>query len=337
MDELNSADAVVIGAGHSGCEAAKSIACEGFRTLLLNINLDAIALVSGDPLMNISGADVGLIDRIGIMERPVGMIERNMLVIDKREYFIYMKECMENIEHLQVKQAEATRIIEQNGGFVIRSRLGDEYRAKAVVICAGTFLKARCVYDGHKTPGGRHGEIASDDLCKNLEEMGYEFTDSAVSSSHVVRIARELEEECERIEIKYYCSKTNSKTTPKYCYLYKLEDDHSLLFVPLGVRSFEYYVSKYYSKKVPMKVFNSSIKRLEDKFLVMPTRAPYKVKYRVLKSKYFIGSNRELSVQGGMFFAGAMCGSTSIFQSIIDGITVGRDAVSYLKSKVKQF
>ncbi|MCL5985824.1 MAG: FAD-dependent oxidoreductase [Actinobacteria bacterium] len=337
MAELNRIDAVVIGAGHSGCETAKTIASEGFRTLLITINLDAIAIVSGSPLMNISRTDVMLIDKIGLLERPVGMIDENLFVIDNREYFIYMKECVENIEHLQVRQAEVTGIIKKNEEFVIRTRLGDEYRAKAVVICVGTFLKATCVFDGYKTSGGRHGEIASDDLCRSLEEIGYEFKDSAMLSSPVVRIARELEEKCKWMEVKYHCNKTNSKTTPKYCYLYKIDNDRSVLFVPLGVNTFEYCVSDYYFEKVSMDFFNSFIKKLEDKSLVTQTRAPYRVNHRALKREYLNENGSESSVHGGMFFAGSVCGTTGVFGSIMDGLAAGRDAVSYLRGKKNDF
>jgi tRNA U34 5-carboxymethylaminomethyl modifying enzyme MnmG/GidA len=333
MSELNSIDTVVIGAGHSGCEAARLIACKGYRTLLLTINLDAIALVSGNPLLDVSGANLKMMERIGITERPAGIVESSMMVIDRREYFICMKERMENVKNLRVRQAEATSIIEKNGIILIKTRLGDQYRAKAVVICAGTFLKARCIYDGYETPGGRHGEIASDDLCRSLEDMGFEFEERDVSSSPVVRIAGELKKKCEQIEIKYSYRHTNSKTTPIYCYLYKLDDNYSLLFVPLGVGNIEYYVSDNYYKNIPLDVFNKYIKKLEDKSLIMLTRPPYKVKYQVLKNKCFCGINREKSVHESIFFAGAVCGSTGILQSIMDGINAGMDAVNYIKSR----
>ena len=336
MDDIDSLDVVIIGGGHSGCEAANMIAGEGFRTLLITINLDTIALVPGSPLMDIPKTGLRLDEIADIIRRPIGKMEEKFIVIDKREYFIYMKNQIEGIRNLLVRQSEVTGIFEREENFIISTRLGEEYRSRVVVICTGTFLKAMCIYDGYKTTGGRHGEIAANDLFSSIKEIGYEFKKGFVSSSHVVKISRELEKESERLEIRYHHDQNNSKNKQKFGYKHKTGEGYSVLFVPLGICTDEYYVSSMPSENIRVDVFNDCIMKLIERDFIIPIRKPYKVTYNILKKEFFKNNNQESLIHSGMFFAGAVTGSTGIIQSIMSGITAGRSAVDYLKGNINR-
>ena len=187
-------DVVVIGAGHAGCEAALASARLGLETIVFTVSVDSIALMPCNP--NIGGSSKGhLVREIDALGGEMGknidktFIQSKMLnkskgpavhslraQADKSEYSREMRRVLENQDHLTVKQAEVTKILVEDGviqGVEIYS--GAKYMAKAVVLCTGTYLKARCIYGDVSNYTGPNGLQAANHLTDSLVENGIEM------------------------------------------------------------------------------------------------------------------------------------------------------------------
>lgn len=187
-------DVVVIGAGHAGCEAALASARLGLETIVFTVSVDSIALMPCNP--NIGGSSKGhLVREIDALGGEMGknidktFIQSKMLnkskgpavhslraQADKNEYSKEMRKTLENQEHLTIKQAEVTKIIVEDGviqGVEIYS--GAKYMAKAVVLCTGTYLKARCIYGDVSNYTGPNGLQAANYLTDSLKKNGIEM------------------------------------------------------------------------------------------------------------------------------------------------------------------
>ncbi len=186
-------DVIVIGGGHAGIEAALASARLGSKTAMFVLNADTIGQMSCNPAIGgiAKGIVVREIDALGgEMGRAIDMtgIQFKMLntrkgsavrspraQADKKRYREYMKKVCENQENLYIKQDEVVDIIINSKGMVegVKTRLGCEYRAKAVVVTTGTFL-AGTIYIGDKRiPGGRAGEPRSEGLADFYKRMGF--------------------------------------------------------------------------------------------------------------------------------------------------------------------
>ena len=152
-------DAIVVGAGHAGCEAALALARLKVKTLCLAISLDAVALMACNPA--IGGTSKGhLVREIDALGGQMGLttdecfIQSRMLNTakgpavhslrsqqDKQDYSALMKHILENQPNLTLKQAEVTKVLTENGEVIgVETSLGARYYAKAVVIATGIFL-----------------------------------------------------------------------------------------------------------------------------------------------------------------------------------------------------
>jgi len=188
MDEY---DVIVIGAGHAGCEAALASARLGRETLVLSINLEAIAMMACNP--SIGGTGKGhLVKEIDALGGEMGLnidksfIQSKMLNIgkgpavhslraqaDKNKYHIEMKKTLEAQENLDIKQGEAVDLIVENGsvcGVVLKT--GAAYRAKAVIIATGTFLRGKIFIGEWSFESGPNGLSPSIILADNLLKHG---------------------------------------------------------------------------------------------------------------------------------------------------------------------
>jgi len=184
-------DVIVVGAGHAGCEAALAPARMGLKTLMLSITLEAIAMMPCNPSIggtgkghlvreiDALGGEMGLnIDRTFIQSRMLNTakgpaVHSLRAQADKNLYHESMKKVIENTENLDMKQAEVTEILVEDGKVRgIITRTGALYKAKAVIIATGTFLRGKIFIGESSYYGGPNGMAASMDLADNLKEHG---------------------------------------------------------------------------------------------------------------------------------------------------------------------
>lgn len=186
-------DVIVIGAGHAGCEAALASARNGAGTLLISINMDSIALMPYSSTVggfgrgqlireiDVLGGEISKnIDKNYIHMRIIvstedPAIETMEAVVDKRRYFLSMKEVLENQDNLYLRQGLVAGIEEIGKKYNIYTSDGITYCCKSIVICTGTFLGAKIFWGGNTIEAGRQGEICSKKLLVSLENLGFKF------------------------------------------------------------------------------------------------------------------------------------------------------------------
>ena len=187
-------DVVVIGAGHAGCEAALASARLGLKTIVFTVSINSVALMPCNP--NIGGTSKGhLVKEIDALGGEMGkVIDRTFIQskmlnrskgpavhslraqADKAEYSRVMREVLENQENLELKQAEVTDILTEEGRVTgVQTYSGAIYRCKAVILCTGTYLKARCVYGDVSNETGPDGLQAANYLTESLKSLGIEM------------------------------------------------------------------------------------------------------------------------------------------------------------------
>lgn len=190
-ENKDSYDVVVIGAGHAGCEAALACARLGFQTVVFTVSVDSIALMPCNP--NIGGSSKGhLVRELDALGGEMGkvidktFIQSKMLnkskgpavhslraQADKANYSRTMRQVLENQENLEIKQQEVVNILTENGEVTgVQTFSGAIYRCKAVILCTGTYLKARCIYGEVSTNTGPNGLQAANYLTDCLRELG---------------------------------------------------------------------------------------------------------------------------------------------------------------------
>ena len=187
-------DIVVVGAGHAGCEAALAGARLGLDTVMFTVSVDSIALMPCNP--NVGGSSKGhLVRELDALGGEMGknidktFIQSKMLnkskgpavhslraQADKQAYSTEMRKTLENQPNLTIKQGEVTKLLVEDGkitGIVLYS--GAIYHCQAVVLCTGTYLKARCIYGDVSNYTGPNGLQAANYLTDSLKELGIEM------------------------------------------------------------------------------------------------------------------------------------------------------------------
>ena len=184
-------DIAVIGAGHAGIEAALAAARMGLSTILFTINMDAVGNMPCNPAIGGTGKGhlVRELDALGgqmglaadaaciqyrMLNRGKGPAVHSLRAqADRRRYQEYMKHTLEKQENLQLKQAQITRILTEDGHVTgVQTLLGAEYTAKAAIICTGTFLDSTIIIGESVQSSGPDGMHASLGLSDNLRELG---------------------------------------------------------------------------------------------------------------------------------------------------------------------
>ena len=187
-------DILVIGGGHAGCEAALAGARMGCRTLLFNISLDSIALMSCNPAIgglakgqlvkeiDALGGEMGKIaDKTAVHFRMLNAskgpaVHSSRVQCDKQLYRLTMKATVENQENLQIRQGMVeSLVIEGNEIKGVVDQTGYFYSAKKVIITTGTFLNGLVHIGASQTASGRAGELASIGLAACLKQLGFEI------------------------------------------------------------------------------------------------------------------------------------------------------------------
>ena len=184
-------DAVVVGAGHAGCEAALSLARRGFETILFTVSVESIALMPCNP--NIGGSSKGhLVREVDALGGQMGknidatFIQSKMLnkskgpavhslraQADKSAYSMRMRQTLEETDHLTIRQQEVAELLLEGDRIAgVRSISGAVYHAKTVILCTGVYLKARCIYGDVSLYTGPNGLMAANNLSASLEKCG---------------------------------------------------------------------------------------------------------------------------------------------------------------------
>ncbi len=187
-------DVVVVGAGHAGCEAALASARLGLETIMFTVSVDSIALMPCNP--NVGGSSKGhLVREIDALGGEMGknidksFIQSKMLnqskgpavhslraQADKQDYSRQMRFTLENTDHLTIRQAEVSELIVENGTIKgVKTFSGATYYCKSVVLCTGTYLRARCIYGDVSNYTGPNGLQAANHLTDSLKANGIEM------------------------------------------------------------------------------------------------------------------------------------------------------------------
>ncbi len=187
-------DVVVVGLGHAGCEAALACARMGLSTICFTVSVESIALMPCNP--NIGGSSKGhLVREIDALGGEMGknidktFIQSKMLnaskgpavhslraQADKSEYSRTMRRVLENTDNITIRQAEVSELI-VNDQIVegVKTFSGAVYHSKAVILCTGTYLKARCIYGEVSNYTGPNGLQAANHLTDSLKANGVEM------------------------------------------------------------------------------------------------------------------------------------------------------------------
>ena len=181
----------VIGGGHAGCEAALASARLGFKTVMFTVSMTSIAMMPCNP--SIGGTSKGHlvkeIDALGgemgkvidrsfiqskVLNRSKGPAVRSLRAqADKEKYAALMRRTIQEQENLSIVQTEITDLLTKDGKIIgCRSISGMTYHVKSVIICAGTYLKSRCVYGEVSLETGPNGLMAANHLSESLISLG---------------------------------------------------------------------------------------------------------------------------------------------------------------------
>ena len=191
-------DIVVVGAGHAGCEAGLAAARIGLKVIMFTVSVDSIALMPCNP--NIGGSSKGHlvreVDALGgemgknidktflqskMLNRSKGPAVHSLRAqADKQAYSTEMRKTLQKTENLTIKQGEVAELITEctNNETVIkgvRTFSGAVYYCKAVILCTGTYLKARCIYGDVCNYTGPNGLQPANHLTESLQNLGIEI------------------------------------------------------------------------------------------------------------------------------------------------------------------
>ena len=187
-------DAIVVGAGHAGCEAALACARTGLKTIVFTVSCDAIAMMACNP--NIGGSSKGhLVREVDALGGEMGkaidetFLQSKMLnaskgpavhslraQADKQAYSNRMRKALETEKNLTIRQAEVASLQTEDGRITgVKTVSGAIYLAPAVILCTGVYLKSRCIYGETSYPTGPNGLMAANHLTQSLMDLNVDI------------------------------------------------------------------------------------------------------------------------------------------------------------------
>ncbi len=247
-------DAIVVGAGHAGCEAALALARTGIKTLMLTLSLDSIGFLACNPSIggtakgqivseiDALGGEMGIVaDKTAILMRMLNMgkgpaVHSLRAQEDKIEYHNTMKETLENTPNLDIKQGEAAKILHKNSKvYGLKTDLGEIYYVKAIVLCTGVYLKSNIIIGDHVEATGPNGFKRANKLTQSLKECGFEIfrfktgTPTRVHFDTIDTSGLEVQNGDENIQPFSYLTKKQPKNKA-VCYLtYTNQKTHDII------------------------------------------------------------------------------------------------------------
>ncbi len=247
-------DAIVIGAGHAGCEAGLALARTGNKTLLLTLSLDAVAFLACNP--SIGGTAKGqLVSEIDALGGEMGVnIDKTLIQLrmlnsgkgpavqslraqaDKNRYHEEMKKTIENTPNLFLRQGEAVDIeICEDGTKIVESAVGKKYKCRAIVFATGVYLKSRIIIGDYTKDVGPNGFMNAQKLSDSLKKLGLTLmrfktgTPARINSRSIDYSKLEIQKGEEEIQNFSFITKRKNKNSA-VCYLtYTDENTHNII------------------------------------------------------------------------------------------------------------
>lgn len=246
-------DAIVIGAGHAGCEAGLALARTGNKTLLLTLSLDAVAFLACNP--SIGGTAKGqLVSEVDALGGEMGVnIDKTLIQLrmlnsgkgpavqslraqaDKHRYHEEMKKTIENTPNLFLRQGEAVDIREEGDFKIVESAVGKKYKCRAVVFATGVYLKSRIIIGDYTKDVGPNGFMNAQKLSDSLKNLGLKLmrfktgTPARINGRSIDYSKLEIQKGEEQIQNFSFLTKKKNKNSA-VCYLtYTDENTHNII------------------------------------------------------------------------------------------------------------
>jgi tRNA uridine 5-carboxymethylaminomethyl modification enzyme len=345
-DKFYKYDVMVIGGGLAGLAAASSASGAGARTLLVSISMDSLAVMQFGNFFTPEDLKGGL-SYLEKKESPIPVIIRNNIlaeirgkekgferlegfwIIDRKRFSLQVKEMLEDSKNLDTRQGLAAEVIDDEKGYIVRTRESIEIRARVVIICSGTYLNARIFWGDNILKAGRPGEIYSSRLYKNLVERGLKFeTGKLFSAPRILR--NTVSKKAETIKI-YKGGMADIYSFSSIEKTFQGKKAKRLYLLPEGLETEELYVYGY-ENDLGEEEQLGRLHKLKGLKNIYMTRPGYRIEYGCLKTDE-IGKDLEAKNNRGLFFAGRITGTDSYGMSLMQGYLSGENAVRTIEDK----